>query len=304
MGSAYNMFYAPSGIVLGGFGGISTIISYWLSLININISMSIIYLILNAVLYIFAIKILGKKFGVYALIGILSYSLFLEVCKFPSVGGTDWLLCSIYGGVISGVGAGIVIRAGSSTGGGDMLGCIINHRKPKISVGWVTIFVNIFVITLALFVYGLNLTLYAFIAIFISGKAADLIIEGPKSVKAYYIISSKSNEISNALIKDLHRGVTSYQAYGKYSGSKLEVIMCLVSGYQIPALKEIIYNIDKDAFLFAVPVKEAMGKGFDKLEKRKKILISKQKVKLVESLPAIQNFTHEPTKDKQNDKIE
>ena len=190
MGSAYNMFYAPSGIILGGFGGISTIISYWLSLAGVNISISIIYLVLNAALFVFAIKILGLKFGIYALVGILSYSLFLEVCKFPSIGGTDWLLCSIYGGVISGIGTGIIIRRGASTGGGDMLGCIINHKKPKISVGWVTICVNIVVISVAMFVYGLNLSLYAVIAIFISGKSADLIIEGPKSVKPFYIIST------------------------------------------------------------------------------------------------------------------
>lgn len=296
------MFYAPSGIILGGFGGISTIISYWLSLAGINISISIIYLILNTILFIFALKILGPKFGAYAIVGILSYSLFLEVCKFPSIGGTDWLLCSIYGGVISGIGTGIIIRRGGSTGGGDMLGCIVNHKKPKISIGWVTICVNIVVISVALFVYGLNLSLYAIIAIFISGKSADLIIDGPKSVKAFYIISNKSDELANALIKDLHRGVTSFDAYGKYSGKKLEVILCLVSGFQVRTLKDMVYNVDPNAFLFSVSVKEAMGKGFNKLEKQKKLLISKKKVKLAQTLPDSQSFSHEPNTTLENPK--
>ena len=303
MGSAYNIFYSPSGIVLGGFGGISTIISYLLSKIGINISMSIIYLALNAILFIFAIKILGKKFGMYAIVGIISYSVFLEVCKFPSI-SNDLLLCSIYGGVLSGIGTGLIIRSGGSTGGGDMLGCIINHKKPKISVGWVTIVINLIVILIALFVYGLNLTLYALIAIFISGRVADLIIEGPKSVKAFYIISNNPDELCNHLIGELHRGATSFQAYGKFSGKNLEVIMCLVSGHQAQKLKEIVYNVDKDAFLFSVSVKEAMGKGFSKLEKRKQIkqlLFLKQKVKLPEILPDNINLTHEPSNDTTQD---
>ena len=295
MGAAYNIFYSNSGIILGGFGGIATIICYLLEKIGISISISIMYLILNAFLFMFAVKILGKTFGIYAIVGILSYSLFLEICRFPAV-SEDLLLCSIYGGVISGIGTGIIIRAGGSTGGGDMLGCIINHLKPKISVGWVTICVNSVVISIALLIYGLNLTLYALIAIFIGGKTSDLIIEGPKSVKAFYIISSKPDELSAEIIKVIHRGATSFQAYGKYSGNKLEVIMCLVSGYQVQALKEIVYNVDPNAFLFSVSVKEAMGKGFNKLEKRKKILLNKQqKVKLANTLPESQNYTHSPS---------
>lgn len=275
MGSAYNIFYAPSNIILGGFGGISTIISYLFSQIGINISISIIYLILNAILYIFAVKILGKNFAIYALTGILSYSLFLEICKFPSI-SNDLLLCSIYGAVLSGLGLGLIIRVGGSTGGGDMLGCIINYKKPNISVGWVTIFINTFVVIISLFIYGLNLSLYAVIAIFISGKTSDLIIEGPKSVKAFYIISANPDELSKNIMNSIHRGVTSFEAYGKYSGKHIQVIMCLVSGQQISKLKQIVYDTDPNAFLFAVSVKEAMGKGFRKLEKRKGFIIRKE----------------------------
>ena len=284
MGAGFNLFFAPNNILLGGFGGLSTIISFLLSKIGINISMSVLYLIFNSVLYIFAVKILGKTFAIYAIIGILGYSLFLEVCKFSAI-SNDLLLCCIYGSLCTGIGVGLVIRCGGSTGGGDMLGCVINRKIPKISVGWVTIFVNTVVMIISFFVYGLNLSLYSLIGIFISGKCSDIIIEGPKSVKAFYIISSKSEDISSQLINNLHRGVTGFEAYGKYSGNHLDVLLCLVSSYQIAKLKQIVYDVDKNAFLFSVSVKEAMGKGFHKLENRKSIIHKKDKIEMTKKIP-------------------
>lgn len=295
MGSAYNIFYRPHDIVLGGFGGIANIIGYLLSLIGVNLSISIIYIIMNIILFAFALKLLGKKFGIYALFGIFGYALFLEVCKFMPSLSDDLLLCSIYGGVMSGIGTGIVIRAGGSTGGGDMLGCVINHKNPKISVGWVTICVNIFVVALSMIIYGLNLSLYALIAIYIGGKIADVLIEGPKSIKAFYIISPKCDEICEQLNTQLKRGATKIEGYGSYTHKHLEVILSLVSTYQVRQLKEIVYNIDPNAFMFSVSVKEALGKGFHKLESKKKMLFTNEKVKLPNTLPQSQNFTLSPT---------
>ena len=310
MGSAYNIFYRPHDIVLGGFGGIANIIGYLLNLAGINLSISIIYILMNIVLFAFALKILGKKFGIYALFGIFGYALFLEVCKFMPSLSDDLLLCSIYGGVVSGIGTGIVIRAGGSTGGGDMLGCVINHKNPKISVGWVTICVNIFVVSISMIIYGLNLSLYALIAIYIGGKIADVLIEGPKSIKAFYIISPKCDEICEKLNTQLKRGATKIEGYGSYTHKHLEVILSLVSTYQVRQLKDIVYNIDPKAFMFSVSVKEALGKGFHKLESKKKILLSNEKVKMPNILPQSQNYTLTPTEQKRkipenmNEKIE
>ncbi len=303
MGAGFNIFYASNNILLGGFGGLATIISYLLSLAGINISMSIIYLILNVVLYIFAVKILGRTFAIYAIIGIVSYSLFLEFCTFPAI-SNDLLLCSIYGGFLTGLGIGIIIRCGATTGGGDMLGCLINHKNPKISVGMVTIAVNCVVVCISLIIYGLNLSLYSIIGIFIAGKTSDLIIEGPRSVKAFYIISQKSDEISNKLLTELHRGVTTLEANGMYSHKHMEVILCLVSQFQISKLKQIVYDIDPSAFLFSISVKEAMGKGFHKLEKHKSILIHKKAKQNLAVNVSEQSYTITPTNEKTNKKVD
>ena len=301
MGAGFNIFYAPKNILLGGFGGLSTIISDLLALVGINIPMSIIYLLLNVVLYIFAVKILGKTFAIYAIIGILAYSLALEFCKFPAV-SDDSLLCSIYGGFATGLGVGVTIRCGATTGGGDMLGCVINHKNPKISIGWVTIVVNCIVICISLIIYGLNLSLYSIIGIFIAGRTSDLIIEGPKSVKAFYIISPKSDEISQKLLTELHRGVTTLEANGMYSHRHTQMILCLVSSFQISKLKQIVYDIDSSAFLFSVSVKEAMGKGFHKLEKHNSILIHKKQKQNMATNVSENTFTTTPTDKSQIEK--
>ncbi len=303
MGAGFNIFYAPNNILLGGFGGLSTIISYLLSLVNLTVPMSVIYLVLNVLLYILAVKILGKTFAIYAIIGIVSYSLFLEFCTFPVI-SKDPLLCSIYGGFLTGLGIGIIIRCGGTTGGGDMLGCIINHKNPKISIGWVTIFVNCFVICISLLIYGLNLSLYSIIGIFIAGRTGDIIIEGPRSVKAFYIISPKVDEISNKLLTDLHRGVTTLEANGMYSHKHMEVILCLVSQFQIPKLKQIVYDIDPSAFLFSISVKEAMGKGFHKFEKQKSILIHKKEKQHLATNISEQSYKTTPTKENPIQKID
>lgn len=276
MGSSYNLFYRQNNILLGGFSGIAAVISYLLEKVNIYLSISVVYFLMNIIIFVFAAKVLGKVFAFYTVIGIVAYSLFLEVCQFPTA-SNDLLLSSIYGGVIDGFGIGLIVRFGGSTGGGDMLGCVINFKKPKISVGWVTIIVNAFVIILSIIVYGINLSLYALIAVLLAGKTADIITEGPKSIRAFYIISSKSDKICYQLIKQLDRGVTSFEAYGKYTGKHLEVILCLVNAHQVHSLKNIVTEIDSKAFLFSVSVKEALGEGFLKLNPVKTVSKLKNK---------------------------
>lgn len=274
MGCAYNLFYAQQNIVLSGFGGLAMIIADWLSTVGININMNIIYFALNIVFYIFAVKLLGKSFAFYTLIGIASYAVFLRTNTFVTsiTVPDDLLLCCIYGGVIIGLGIGVVVRAGGSTGGGDLIGCIANHYSRKLTVGNISMAINFLVILLSVFTYGLELALYAIIAIYISGILTDLVVEGPKSVKAYYIISKNYVEISNAIMTQLGRGVTALYAEGMYTGNDQRVLLCIVYRHQIGRLKNLIYSIDNKAFVYSVSVNDAMGKGFSTLSPSQTIL--------------------------------
>ncbi|MGN1227710.1 MAG: YitT family protein [Christensenellales bacterium] len=286
MGCAYNLFYASSNIVLGGFGGLSMLISSWLENIGVFIDMNIIYFALNIVFYIFAVKLLGKSFAFYTLVGILSYTVFLSVTSFVSTIEipNDLLLCCLYGGVLTGIGVGVVVRFGGSTGGGDLLGCIANHFSRKLTVGNVSMVINLIVIVLSIFTYGIELALYAIISIYISGVITDVVIEGPKSVKAFYIISKNYVEISNAIMTELGRGVTAFYAEGMYTGNDQRVLLCIVYKHQIGRLKNIIYSIDNKAFVYSISVNDAMGKGFSTLTPSQNLL---QKLTLKNNKKAI-----------------
>lgn len=274
MGCAYNLFYASQNIVLGGFGGLSMLISQYFSRAGINIDMNIIYLILNLIIFVFAVKLLGKKFAIYTIVGISSYTVFLSATAFVSALEIppDLLLCCLYGGVLTGIGIGIVVRAGGSTGGGDLLGCICNRISRKFTVGNVSMAINFFVVGLSILTFGIELALYAIIAIYISAMMTDIMVEGPKSVKAYYIISNKYVEISDKIMTELGRGVTALYGEGMHSGNDQRVLLCIAYKHQVARLKNIIYETDNRAFVFSVSVNDAMGKGFTSLKPSQTIL--------------------------------
>lgn len=291
MGCAYNLFYAPNQIVLGGFGGLSMLISYWLLGVGVSFDMSIIYFALNIVVFVFACKLLGKSFALYTILGISCYTLFLKATTFVSalnIPTDDLLLCCLYGGVITGVGIGLVVRVGGSTGGGDLLGCIANRISRRFTVGNVSTAINFVVIMLSIFTYGMELSLYGIIAIYISGVVTDVVVEGPKSVKAYYIISKKYVEISNSIMSDLGRGVTALYGEGMWTGNDQRVLLCIVYKHQINKLKNIIYGIDDKAFVYSVSVNDAMGKGFANLKPSQNLL---QRIALKSANKAIPNKT-------------
>lgn len=274
MGISYNTFYASQGFVLSGFSGIAILIKNGLALININLSVSLIYLFLNVILFIFAFKVLGKTFTIYALIGIISYTFFLDFADFFSIGDSanDLLLCCIYGGVFTGLGTGLVLKMGGSTGGGDLLGCIINSKNNKISIGTIMLSVNLVVLILSIIFYGLDKGLYSGIAVYLCGMISDIIVEGSRSVSAYYIISQKSDEMANAIMFHLKKGVTAFDAVGMYTNVESRVLLCLVYKHQIYDLQRIIYSIDKNAFVFSTKVSESMGRGFTKLNPKKPLI--------------------------------
>lgn len=297
MGCAYNLFYASQNIVLGGFGGLSILISNWLSNIGVVLDMYIIYFALNMIVFVFAAKLLGKTFAFYTLLGVTGYTVFLKVTTFVnsiSVPSSDLLLCCIYGGVLTGVGVGLVVRMGGSTGGGDLLGCIANHFSRRLTVGNVSMVINLAVILLSVLTFGLELALYGIIAIYFSGMITDVVVEGPKSVKAYYIISKKYVEISNAVMNELGRGVTAFYAEGMYTGNDQRVLLCIVYKHQITKLRNIVYKIDNKAFVYSVAVNDAMGKGFSTLKPAENLL---QKIALKNTKKAIpsQNYIGETT---------
>lgn len=266
MGFAFNVFLDAHHISPSGFSGLSSIISNVLNEhVGINISASIFYLGINAILFLLSFKRMGVNFAVNSAIGVVSYSIFMEVCSFD-IGlnsSNDLLLYAIYGGVLMGIGLGLVFRGHGSTGGSDMLANILGKKFKFMTVGNLVLIVDFIVVALSFIAYGdLKLALYSLVSIWIMTKLSDVIVAGVQGVRAYYIISTKYEEIANAIMTKMQRGVTGLSATGMYTGKESKMLVAVLTRSESVRLRQVVASIDKNAFMYSTSVSEAMGQGF------------------------------------------
>lgn len=260
---ALNMFLIPHKIAAGGTSGLATVLHH-LAGLPVGATM----LSFDIPLLLISIKILGARFGFNTLIGAIILSLSIDLtAPFIPVLTNDLLLSSLYGGVLTGIGLGLVFRFEGSTAGTDLAAAIIN-KLFGISVGQALLLVDCFVIVSAgLAFHSAELSLYAMISLFVSTQIIDLVQEGPSSAKAFFIMSAKADALADAVMTQMERGVTFLHASGGYTKEKSEVLLCVVSTREISRLKEIIYALDKAAFVFVTDAHEVMGEGFKPVKK-------------------------------------
>lgn len=263
MGFSFSVFLEPNDISTGGFSALSMIINTLLEKVGVKgVPTSAIYLVLNIGLYALALKTLGKRFAIKALVGIVSFSLGIQVFDMIDFGITYELLVSaIFGGSIMGIGVGLVVRFGGSTGGSDMIASILKSKKPNASLGSFIIMVDMIIIALSLFVFtnGFELLPYTIVALLLCMFVTDFINEGYKEIRAFNIITTKPTEISNAIMDQLSRSCSCTTAKGMYSNSEKCIVLCLVSKFQTNQLRSIIKEIDPTAFVYATKVSEVLG---------------------------------------------
>lgn len=263
MGFAFSMFLSPNDISTGGFSGIALILNRLLGMVGITfLSNAIIYFILNIGLFLIALKTLGKKFAIKAIIGIAVYSLFMQVFEMvPRFATYEPLISSIYGGILMGIGVGLVVRFGGSTGGTDMVACMVRAKKPQFSIGQIVVLIDIFVVLASMFVFpnGLAILPYTIVALVISIYTTDFVNDGYKKVKAYYIITTKPEDVSTKIMQKLGRGCTMTRAIGMRYKTERAMLTCLVSKFQTTMLRRIIKDIDETAFVFSTDVNEVIG---------------------------------------------
>lgn len=173
----------------------------------------------------------------------------------------DIFLASVFSGVISGLGSGIFFKSGASAGGTDIISMIMK-KKRNLSVGTVSFVCNLAVLSLSLILFDLKIALYTSISMWVSGKITDQVIEGLNRNKAVTIVSEKNIEISERIMKELNRGVTLLEGFGAYSKSEKKVVNCVVSHFEIVKLKELVFEVDPNAFMFFTETTEVSGKDF------------------------------------------
>ncbi len=252
-----DMFLIPNRIAAGGVSGLATL-SFYVFGSPVGVTM----LLINVPLFLAGLKLLGAQFGIKTLYGFLTLSLFVDLLKpILTIPTYNPLLAAIYGGVVTGVGLGIVFRAGGTTGGTDLAAQLLLKFYPT-SSGQALLFFDGLVIILAAFVFSAELALYALIAVFISTRVIDVVQEGVSYARVIYIISDRGDEIADAIITCLDCGATILEGRGAYCKHRKPVVMTVVNRSNITRLKAIVSEIDNTAFVIVTNAHEVFGEGF------------------------------------------
>jgi len=256
VGIGLNALLIPNRIAAGGASGIATILYHLLGW-----SPGIVLLAINIPLLIASILVFGLRFGFYTIIGALATSLAVEFTAGIAVLTLDPLLASIYGGVITGIGMGVVFRFRGSTGGTDILAKLLTHYFG-ISIGQALLFIDAAVVLVAGIAFTAEYAMYALIAIFVGTKIIDVVQEGIYTARALFIISHDADRIAAGLMTKLDRGVTLFPSQGGFSKNEKTTLLCVVGRTELTRAKEIVLELDKNAFIIVTEAHEVIGEGF------------------------------------------
>lgn len=251
-------FLLPNQLSSGGFSGIATIIYYLF-----EIPMGTMIIAMNIPLFLFAGYRIGKRFFIKSLIGTISLSVFIDLIdKYPPI-TTDRFLASIYGGVIIGIGTAIILKVGSSTGGTELVANLIKTYNPYITISKYLTIIDIVIVTLnVVFLGHIEIGLYSAITIYLYGKMVDIIFEGIYFTKLLFIISDKNQEISDAIVSEVGRGVTGLYGKGMYKNNDKLILICAASRRDVYKIKDLARKIDRKSFIVVANAREVVGKGF------------------------------------------
>lgn len=260
---AVNFFLVPHGISSGGVSGIGIALYYLF-----GAPIFITSLLINAVLFLFAIKNLPRDSLIKSGFGILLFSLFLRLTEGAAdLGrGTDLLIGAVFGGALIGFGIGLVLLFEGSTGGTDLLVLIIKSRFRRLSGGLLFGAIDFAVILfVSLAGAGEGAIFYSVICMAIASKTADFMLVRGSFAKAVYLISEKEKEIAEEIMHSMHRGITGISAQGYFEKKENKMLLCIVRNREVPRLFEIIKKHDPASFCMVVDAKEVLGKGFGRM---------------------------------------
>ncbi|MFM1652341.1 YitT family protein [Brevibacillus sp. B_LB10_24] len=252
------VFLVPNNIIDGGITGISIILAHFT-----HMQLGIFLFVINLPFLIIGYKQIGKTFAISTLFGVAVMSVGTYLLGPVTAFTEDPLLAAVFGGVIMGIGIGLVIRNGGSLDGTEIIAILFNKKTP-FSVGEIVMFLNLFILGSAGFVFSWNSAMYSLIAYFIAYKMIDVTIEGLDQSKSVWIISEKFQEIGDTLLARLGRGVTYLHGEGGYSGDDKKVVFCVITRLEEAKLKTIVEDTDPNAFLAIGNIHDVKGGRFKK----------------------------------------
>ena len=260
----YNLFLAPGGLNAGGITGLSSVLVEVFEFGSIGLLNAIINI---PVFAIGGIKI-GKKFFLDSLIGMLLLSIFIDLFAFIPNPDINILLCAVYGGIICGVGLGMVFSTGGSTGGSDIIARLLKLKYQHVPIGVITIIFDACVAVLTGLVFkNVELCLYTGFCIFICGYVIDAVVYKFDYSKVVIIITKEYETVAKKIGDVLQRGSTFLNGQGVYSGNDTKVILTAIKKQQIGELKELVVQIDPNAFIIVQEAHQVLGDGFARYSK-------------------------------------
>jgi len=249
-------FLLSSSFIDGGVTGVSMLLSNVL-----GFPLSVLIPIINLPFVAVAYRQMGWKFALKSALAIASFSLCLAFVKYPDV-TPDKLLTAVFGGFFIGAGIGLAIRGGAVLDGTEIAALLVSKSSHLLKVGDVILLFNILIFGAAAFFLGIEPALYSILTYFAASRTVDFLIHGIEEYTAIIIISDRSVEIRQAIIRFLNRGVTVYQGRGGLSDAEQDILFCVVTRLEIGKVKTVVNEIDKGAFIVVHPLADVEGGVF------------------------------------------
>jgi uncharacterized membrane-anchored protein YitT (DUF2179 family) len=211
-------------------------------------------------------KLLGVEIFKKTLFSILTLTIiFLATPYLPDI-ESDIFLAVIFGGVFIGIGSALILRTGAASGGTVLLGALIHRKLRHIKVTTIILIIDVIIVVAGMITFDVLTALYAIVSIYVFVKVTDTVLSGFQTKKATYILSRKSAEVSAALLAGINRGITAIPARGVYSGMQKDMLMCIMDAQELVKAKDIVREVDPDAFIVVSSASEVLGEGFSSLE--------------------------------------
>jgi len=269
-GLGFSLFQAPYNIAAGGVTGIAILINHFTGW-----PISVMYLVMNVPLFVLGFFYLGRwRFLFSTAIAVLVFSTTIGFAdQYLPMLLDEWpitnniLLSTVYAGLVGGIGGGLIYLAGATIGGTAIIGRII-QVKTGLSLSQIYLFVDGAIVLAAGVIFGWEIALYAVLTLLLNGQAADFVLEGPSRARTAMVITTRPEAITKALIAELGRGVSYWEAVGGYTGEVRTIVMCTIYRPQVGDLKRVVASQDPHAFVIIGTTQQALGEGFTELRQR------------------------------------
>lgn len=257
-GLAVSGFYTPNKIVSGGVSGISTILYH-----TLRIPTGISFAAINIILLVLSLKVLGLKFVRDTIVGSMLLTLFVQLFSYMPPVTENTVLASVFGAVCYGVGIGLTLIGGASTGGTDIVSRLFQVPFPHIKVGTLLMVIDSIVIGISFIVFQeIDLMLFGIASLFVATLSINILIAKLNISKLAFVVTDRGEEIAEMLVSKSPRGVTLIESKGAYTMEKNQVLMCALKESEIPQFQKRILNLDDNAFIIFSESQQIVGNGF------------------------------------------